>query len=155
MGKVKLVVLEACFDSVSSAAHNSGLFFGWQKLEKTFVKKLSALTQFKDEGIAPIKLIADFPEQVPVLFVTSKKDHIVPIDSVSKVVCALRQRGKNPVYMLVLEHSSHPKYMMDDKKDTENYRDCLHALYKYLNLPYIPTYAVAGEKKLLLEKCLA
>jgi hypothetical protein len=43
--------------------------------------------------------------------------------------------------------------MLADKKDTENYRDCLHALYKQLNLPYIPAYAEAGEKKQLLVTC--
>jgi hypothetical protein len=153
MNKVKLVVLEGCFDSVSSAAHNSSLFLGWKKLEKTFVKKLSSLTQFKDEGISPIKLIADFPEQVPVLFVTSKKDIIVPMASVLNLVQGLKKRGKNPVYMLVLEHSTHPKYMMDDKKDTENYRDCLHALYKQYKLPYISAYAESGEKKQLIAAC--
>lgn len=150
MNKVKLVVLEGCFDSVSNAAHNSKLFLGWRKMEKKFVKILSALTQFKDEGISPIKLVANFPEQVPVLFVTSKKDIIVPVASVLNLVQGLKERGKNPVYMLVLERSTHPKYMMDDKKDTANYRDCLHALYKQLNLPYIPAYAEYGEKKQIL-----
>jgi hypothetical protein len=128
--KVKLVVLESCFDSVSSAAHNSGLFLGLKQFEKIFVNKLSSLTQFRDDGISPIKLIADFPEQVPVLFVTSKKDIIVPLTSVLNLVQGLQERGKNPLYMLVLEHSTHPKYMLADKKDTENYRDCLHALPK-------------------------
>lgn len=154
MSKVKLVVLEGCFDSVSSAAHNSRLFLGWKKLEKKFIEKLSSLTQFKDEGISPIKLIVDFPEQVPVIFVTSKKDIIVPMASVLNLVQGLQERGKNPVYLLVLEHSTHPKYMMDDKKDTANYRDCLHALYKHFNLPYIPVYAESGEKKKLLAACL-
>lgn len=150
MNKVKLIVLEGCFDSVANAAHNSQLFLGWHKLAKKFVDKLGSLTQFKDEGIAPIKLIADFPEQVPVLFVTSKKDIIVPVTSVLNVAHGLKERGKNPVYLLVLERSSHPKYMMDNAKDTAMYRDCLHALYKQLDLPYIPAYARSGEKKRLV-----
>lgn len=152
--KIKLIVLEACFDSVSSAAHNSPLFLRWDKLEKAFVKSLASKTKFNDNGFSPIKLVNDFPENVPVLFITSKKDIIVPMASVCRVVDALKTRGKNPIYMLVLEHSSHPKYMMDNKEDTKNYRDCMHALYKHLDLPYIPEYAKSGENKRLLEKCL-
>ena len=54
---------------------------------------------------------------------------------------------------MTLQHSSHPKYMMDNKEDTENYRDFLHALYKSLNLPYIAEYAISGEYKGLLDAC--
>ena len=150
--KIRLVVLEACFDSVTDAVHNSPLFLKWKALEKVFLKTMMTHTQFKQQGIAPINLVDKFPENVPVVFITSERDCIVPLASVQRVVDALKQRGKNPIYMLVLKHSSHPKYMMDNKEDTENYRDCMHALYKSLNLPYIPEYAQLGEQKGLLEK---
>lgn len=151
--KIRLIVLEGCFDSVAGAVHNSPLFLKWNGLERAVVKAMMAATQFKAQGLAPINLVDEFPENVPVLFVTSVCDHIVPMASVQRLVDALKTRGKNPIYMLVLKHSSHPKYMMDDKEDTENYRDCMHALYKSLNLPYIPEYAERGEQKNLLAQC--
>lgn len=154
MDKVKLIVLEACFDSVSSAAHNSPIFFHAKKIEKAFIKILSKKMQFNNKGVAPIKLVNVFPAGVPVLFITSKSDKIVPECCVRRLANALEKRGKNPIYLLVLEHSSHPKYMMDNKQDAENYRDCLHALYKHLDLPYVPKFAHAGENKRLLECCL-
>ena len=154
MSKVKLIVLEACFDSVASAAHNSPFFLHSKRIEKIFLKILSLCTNFDEDGIAPIKLAKGFPENVPVLFVTSKNDNVVPYASVQSLVHTLKMRGKNPIYMLVLENSSHPGYMMCSKKDAENYRDCMHALYKQLSLPYIPAYAQLGEEKDLLAKCL-
>jgi hypothetical protein len=154
MNRIKLIVLEGCFDSVAGAVHDSPLFWGWDKLEKTFLKTLAWMTKFKEDGIAPIKLVDAFPENVPVLFVASKCDAIVPLSSTQRLVNALYLKGKNPIYSLVLQHSSHPKYMIDNKEDTENYRDCLHALYKHLDLPYIAEYAESGQKKGLLLGCL-
>ena len=151
--KIQLIILEGCFDSVAGAVQNSPLFLQWNSLKRAFVKMVASATQFKAHGLAPIKLVDDFPEQVPVIFVTSVCDRIVPMASVQRLVDALKMRGKNPIYMLTLQHSSHPKYMMDNKEDTENYRDFLHALYKSLNLPYIAEYAISGEYKGLLDAC--
>ena len=114
--KIRLIVLEACFDSVAGAVHNSPLFLKWKALEKVFLKTVMSHTQFQEQGIAPINMVDKFPENVPVIFITSARDCIVPIASVQRVVDALKKRGKNPIYMLVLKHSSHPKYMMDEQR---------------------------------------
>ncbi len=151
--KIRLIILEGCFDSIPGIIHSFPLSFKSKSLEKFFVKRVSALTQFQAKGLSPISMVEQFPVDIPVVFITSLCDHIVPMVSVERMVDALKRRGKNPLYLLVLKHSSHPKYMIDNKEDTENYRDFLHILYKSLNLSYIPEYAESGEKKGLLQMC--
>lgn len=149
--RVRLVVLEGCFDSIDGLMHEYPFLNRSEKLQLLAKKALMKWTQFEDQGLAPINLIDAFPEEVPVIFITSEQDRIVPKACVQRLVTCLKERGKNPVYMLVLKHSSHPRYMMDNKEDTENYRDCMHALYKMLDLPYIPKYAEVGESKKILN----
>jgi len=151
--RVRLVVLEGCFDSIDGLMHEYPFLSGSEKLQLLAKKALMKWTQFQEQGFAPINLIDTFPEEVPVIFITSECDRMVPKACVQRLVSSLKERGKNPVYMLVLKHSSHPRYMMDNKEDTENYRDCMHALYKMLDLPYIPKYADAGESKKILDAC--
>jgi len=92
MAKVKLIVLEGCYDSVAGAAASSPLFLGSGRLQSLFVKITSKMTEFKKEGSSPIQLVDKFPEHVPVIFITSKADSVVPLKSVTCLVDALCKR---------------------------------------------------------------
>ena len=61
-------------------------------------------------------------------------DTIVTCDNTENIANALANKGKNDVYLLKLERSSHPGYMYDDKEDRINYETFLHAIYKKYHL---------------------
>lgn len=140
---VKLVILEGCFYSAEEVFHKRyGDTFG-----KAFYN--AALWTFpfhKQDGISPSKSVPYFPSGIPVAFITSKKDKSVHAESTIKLASELKRVGGNPVYLLVLENSSHPNYMFDDKNDRETYTYFIHALYEKYNLPFIEEYANLGKE---------
>lgn len=141
----KLIHLEGCFDSVE---HTARLRYPWllkyDCMFNGFGRSLEYVTSFKRNGPAPIKVVADFPQHIPVVFITSVKDYAVPAPCTKELVKQLVQHGHQEVYLLELKNSSHPRYMMDDATDALNYQHFMHALYKKYGLPYIPDYAEKG-----------
>lgn len=150
--EVKLVVLEGAIDSVenvipkrfsSYAANfiNSGL---------TFFNKWN-LTQYRHDGPSPLKSVEEFPEGVPIVFITSKVDIVVTCSNTENIARRLAEKGKNDVYLLKLERSSHPNYMFDDVKDRDCYETFIHAIYKKYHLKHDHDLAKNGEP--LISSC--
>jgi hypothetical protein len=144
---VKLVVLEGCFFSVPEVFKNR---YGTASSHIYSIAKW-ALSSHKEDGHSPASLVNEFPEQIPVAFITSKIDTSVHPESTRKLALLLASRKKNPVYLLELKKSRHPCYMFDNKEDKCNYECFLHALYKEYQLPHIPELAKSGEH--LLQQC--
>lgn len=124
--RVKAVVLEACFDSVQSLAHSLSL--NW------FCDLFPA---YNKEGIEPIKVVHNFPKDVPILFVTSLEDEIVPHQCVSNMYNLLKKYGHKEVYLLELCNSRHTRYMMTSEKEKTAYFTAVHTFYKECGLSYI------------------
>jgi hypothetical protein len=143
----KLVILEGCFFSVPEVFKNR---YG---IAATHIYSFAkwVLSKHKEDGHSPASLINEFPEQIPVAFITSKIDTSVHPESTRKLALLLASRGKNPVYLLELKKSRHPHYMFDDKDDRRNYECFLHALYREYRFPHIPELAKSGES--LLQQC--
>lgn len=152
MSRIKLIVLESCYDSIPS------LLKAWYpaacsrpSMNVMFQRLLSLFTGYRLNGISPISLVDEFPEYVPVVFICSA-DMTIPLTCTESIACAVAQRGKNPVYFLTLSYSAHPEYTLDHEEDINRYLHFMHALYKHLNLPYIQEYALLGEHEGLLEQ---
>jgi hypothetical protein len=144
--EVKLIILEGCFAALSD------VFNAWVPNVSSFVEKsISFFTRYRPEERAPIDEVADFPEQTPVVFITSKADKIVPPESTERLAQALADRGKNPVYLLKLERASHPNYMFDDLDDRNNYEAFIHAIYKRYGFEYKAKLAKKGQ--VFLDTC--
>lgn len=158
--EVKLVILEGAIDSVpkiipnrmsikfksnlvsnqvTNLVNNSLAFFNQRKL-----------IQYRPDGPSPIDEVANFPEGVPVVFITSKIDTAVPCSNTENIAQALANKGKNDVYLLKLERSNHPSYMFNNAEDRSSYESFIHAIYRKYHLKYDPDLAEKGEK--LLEK---
>lgn len=141
--RVRLVVLEGCFDSVEHVVFErygsfmAGTMYG---LLTTAIAK-----QHDPEGIAPIKLVSEFPLDVPVAFITSEKDKEVPPQCTRNLAMELVKAGHKQVYLHTLQHSPHPQYMMYNEEDAQNYQAFVHAVYKKHSLPYIPKYAAMAK----------
>ena len=110
------------------------------KLHILFNYFLSKATQYRVNGVSPIKSVDNLPEEVPIVFITSYADKNVPKQCTDQVVEALRKRGKNPIHYLVLKNSTHNIYSLGNGEDQKRYRSFLHGLYKKYNLPYIQSY---------------
>lgn len=146
LSAVKLIHLEGCFDSVEhTMKERHPWLLKYDMCLNALSKVASKVIAFKKEGTAPIKVVEDFPRHIPVAFITSKKDREVPAVCTKNLVKKLVQAGHKNVYLLELQNSSHPRYMMDDENDKNTYQNFMHALYKKLNLPYIPEYANGGK----------
>lgn len=143
---VRLVILEGCFDNVP---HNLRARFpmicavpGVYSLFHDFLTKV---TCYKKDGGSPLEDVDRFPKHLPVAFITSEIDRVVPAECTKNLVQALVNAGHKEVYLLTLKSSSHSKYMMDDPHDAADYQHFIHALYKKYDLPHIEAYAQEGQ----------
>lgn len=152
--KVKMIICEGCFDSIEKVfAHR----YPWvpQIIQRTLYILISRfIINHKPSGIAPINMVDRFVKNstIPVIFITSKTDNVVPTVCTKEIAQAVANAGHKKVYLLELQHSSHSRYMMDNEADRTTYQAFLHALYKTYDLPYIASFAKQGKD--LLEQCL-
>jgi hypothetical protein len=144
---VSAVVLEGCYDSFDHTFSHYG------RLKKFFYYKLahSFLYDKDTKPLEPIDFVDTFPHDIPLLFISSKKDTIVAAECVCTLAQRLKALGHSDVYLLELHNASHIGYFCDDVIDTERYRSVVHAFYAAYDLPYIPSYACRGTA--LLKQC--
>lgn len=152
ISRIKLCILEGCFDSVESVMkkHHPWLLKNESSMN-FFARIASKLISFKKDGPAPIKVAQDFPKNIPVAFITSLKDTEVPAQCTKNLIKELLKSGHKNIYLLQLKNSSHPRYMFDNQVDTTTYQNFIHALYAHYDLPHIPEYALAGKD--MVEQC--
>lgn len=148
--EVKLVILEGAIDSVENIIPKrvksvcKSKFMTDQTV--TWLKRgLSFFTSYNSDGQSPLSCVDDYPEGVPTVFITSKVDAQVPCENTERIATALAERGKNDVYLLKLERSSHPNYMFDDKDDRDMYENFIQAIYKTYGLHHDAEKAGKGE----------
>ncbi len=139
---VKMLVCEGCFDTVG---HTIEKRTPWM-LKKLgvhilFHYFLSAVTEYKVNGISPITSAEQFPEDVPLVFITSKADTDVAKECTYALMKKLKERNKNPIHCIKLNDSPHNYYSLGKGEDQNKYLRCMHRLYKKYKLPYIPQYA--------------
>lgn len=137
---VKLVILEGAPDHIPSVIANRPFH---KQLEYHLMNMLH-ISEHKTDAPSAVDCAEQFPKDTPIAFITSKKDTDVPMENTLNIVEALWHAGHRKVHTLVLENSTHPRYMIDDAKDKETYLRFIHALYKKYKLPYIPEYADKG-----------
>lgn len=139
--EVRLVVLEGCFYTVNDVLKNRYL----APISSLFKLVLNVFTRYHHDGPTPAKSVHHFPENVPVVFITSKKDHLVPASSTIKLAKTLAARQKNDIYLLELECANHVNYMFDNKTDHDNYEAFMHAIYHKYDMPYDEILAQKGR----------
>lgn len=66
---------------------------------------------YDPHGLAPLDCVKNFPHDIPVLLITSKKDTFVSAENVWNVYNALKKAGRPDVYLLQLENSTYPRYL--------------------------------------------
>ncbi len=146
--RVKAVVLEGCPSAMPDVV--KALPDKWLRALYTYC--VPYLCAHDPAGISALTCVEQFPQETPVLFITSEKDMIVPASCTLKLSHQLVQSVHENVYCLVLKNASHCGYSCDDAEDALNYQHVVHAFYKKYNIAgYNEAYAAAGEA--LLEQC--
>ncbi len=141
--KVRALVLEGCYGSLDQLTHFSFL--------------ISLGTLYKYNGISPLHpaVAKAFVAMcniynIPILFVGSSRDLLVPIDRTRELCDVLKKNGLRDLYLLPLENSGHSAYLKDDIHDTHLYKVIVHAFYQKYNLSHDSHLAAQGAA--LLEQ---
>ena len=145
---IKAAVLESCFDSMETL-----LDYIYEKLvpfkstaTRNMFKKLfcAIYPEYNPDGLAPISSASAAPHDIPILLITSKKDILVPVESTQKLYYALKESRHPDIYILELNNSSHPRYMMANEDDKRTYEAVVHAFYQKYGLSHNPELAAYG-----------
>ena len=134
---VRLVILEGCYLSIPK------VLAGMNPVERGIRSELLSHTGYRSYGMAPEHTSGYFPYGITFAFITSDADTRVPSHHGESLAKKIAQWGRNPVYLLTLHGRDHVSYHEDP-----HYLHFVHALYRSLDLPYIPEYAVLGERLL-------
>lgn len=123
------VLLEGAFDTVPAVAR--ARFGPW--LGPLVTALLPWLTSYDAAHPTPLDMARAFPARVPVAFVTSKADTVVPMAhtlALRDAVVAARGGDATHVHTLVLEKSGHSTYVNEDLEDQARYRAFVDGLYR-------------------------
>ncbi len=115
---------------------------------------LETLSQgkFKRKGIHPLKIMEKIPKNIPLLFIHSKEDALIPIRHSRLLYRLLRPISNkedavhDKVHLLELNYGRHAGYIFGG--DKEEYRNTSHAFYKTYGIPHNKDFAENGKKKI-------
>jgi hypothetical protein len=124
------VVCEGCYDSMENLLAR----FKYPSIARYVVKFL--FPGYRFDGISPIKVAHAVPKHLPIIFITSKADNLVPDACVTNLVNALENSGHENIELVTLTHSPHPRYMLEHTDDRSLYQKRIHQFYKKHLLPY-------------------
>lgn len=144
--QVKAAVLEGIFDTMPHLMKHCIFSDKGAASEKRLNGTLSLVIRgYKKNALSPRDYAEMITDDIPILLVTSLKDWVVPPQCTMYLYNRLRERGHKNVHLLVLEHSSHPGYMLDDERDKERYETVVHAFYQHYGLPHNQMKAYTGQ----------
>ena len=138
---VKALICEGIFDSFENL-----LSYRFPICYKPILKAIEKLTSFEVGEISPLKVYSKLSLNIPVLFIISVVDEIVPFQSTINLYRKLKNMGHNKIHLLILNNSKHNKYTFMNKEDRDLYEYVVHAFYKHYKLPYIKEFASKGQK---------
>jgi hypothetical protein len=126
--RIALVIVEAPFDNVPSIVRTR---FG-PNIGSFLLNVLEKFGRYKPGQFSPLQAVLhpDFPLEIPIAFVTSKVDSIVPCEHTMVLHDALQKRNHSHLYHLELEHSSHNGMSLDNPSDIKAYGHFVHDLYE-------------------------
>lgn len=121
---ISLVIMEAPFNTVKEA-----IIARYGKLEPIVSYILEEFTEYDGDQVSPMSLIPDFPNDIPVAFITSKVDTTVPSYLTETLIDGLRKNGHKHVHHLMLETSSHSFMPLGNTEDQKKYKNFVENLY--------------------------
>ena len=99
----------------------------------------------KQDGIQPIDHVADITQDIPLLFICTTKDRIIPLQSCLNLYTKARVSGHKKCHLWISEHGAHG--LITISSDGPMMRNVIHAFYKEYDLPYNAEWADAGRER--------
>lgn len=124
--RLKLVILEAPFDNVEATVKT------WREPVTDLIFYLLArYAKYERNQPTPLQAVQkeSFPLAVPLAFITSKGDKVVPPSQTNNLLKVLTERKHSALHHLELEYSDHYSMSVGHKKDSERYVEFIHDLY--------------------------
>lgn len=145
--RVKAAILEGVFDNIGHCIKHF-LFSNKSPAQEEKIHNMLSfcIGNYDKNGICPRTLVNTISDDIPLLFVTSLKDGLVPPQSTMYLYTCLKARGFKKIHLLVLQKSLHPCYMIGDADDKNLYETVTHAFYKQYGLAYDEQKAIEGKK---------
>lgn len=123
---VKLVILEAPFDTVPNVVNYRSGFMGPINLAI-----LEMWTKYDPSYITPLDSVATFPLDIPVVFITSLKDRVVHHTLTQNLIDGLKKRGHPAIHHLMLTESSHTAMSFEEVDEgNSKYYQFISRLYR-------------------------
>lgn len=149
--KLAALILESPFDSIEKVIEYrlQQKHVNWIPGLKFIVHKYISKLYYKgydEKGIQPINAVKSLPKDLPILFIHSKKDTLVSVNSSRRLYRRLRTSGHKHVYLFELNHGEHAKYQFS--ADAKNYQAITHAFYKRYEIEHNQELADLGEQLL-------
>lgn len=150
--KIRGLIIESPFDDILTIVQNRiryipGSEFLARKLGPTLLKKF--FPAWDPQGYKPIDLVEKIPHTIPMLFIHSDQDDLIPHKSSENLSQKLAQSG-HEVYCLILKGGGqHANILHASQGDL--YKNVVNAFYKKLGLPHDAKRAQEGAD--LLEQC--
>lgn len=145
---IKAVILEAPYDCIENVIWSKIGPLQWLGLGKAFTA--TQYPQYNSNGIKPSKCIHTISTDIPVLFVHSKKDSLIPVSCSRGLYKNLKKMGHKKVYLLELNNADHND--ATTSSDANMYQRVVHAFYKEYGLPYDADLAGAGLAQFTLTQ---
>jgi hypothetical protein len=138
---IKAVVLEGVFDSIDHLLNHYHIT-RIPGMKRTLHATLKACAKkYNEQGPFPITSIKNIPPNIPLLFVTSLNDEIVPYQCPMHLYKQMQDRPN--VHLLVLHKANHMDYMYHEKN---SYEAVVHAFYKEYGVAYNTQRAEDGAQ---------
>jgi len=125
---IKLVIVEAPFASVSSLLYDL-----WPtRIVPFLIRALEYFTQYRTTQVSPLEAVTQthFPLEIPLVFVTSAADKVVPLRNTQQLITVLQERGHPSLHHIALKHSGHSFMSIGNASDVQDYERELHTLYR-------------------------
>lgn len=132
---IKLLILESCLSSMDELLEQTetqtGLKYYVYKLLK-FTVPLT--TNYKIGGEQAINNITKLPKDLPVLFITSIKDEIIPYQCTVSMYQKMVDHGYTNVHLCILNNCGHTDYVTNNANDRNKYIDAVLTFYNQNNI---------------------
>lgn len=147
------LILESPFEAIKSIVNNllRKFHMSWVPFSTSLTlwavkKKFTALNV---NGPFSLDLVDQIDKDLPIIFIHSRSDQVIPPNSSRKLYVKLLQSGHNHVYILELARGEHGKLMQG--MEAELYQNCVHAFLQKYDLPHCAEFAQRGRS--LLATC--
>ena len=126
LGHIKLVIVEAPFDSVESVVNESSWF------PSPTLYFIENFTKYDKNQQSPLDSVSSdkFPLDIPIAFVMSKVDTRVPIKNTQNLINVLKNKNHTKLHQLILENSHHALMHSHNKEDQNSYINFVNELYE-------------------------